>query len=728
MASPFQQQVLRRKLIYTACILGLLGVTWWLRAGPIRAQALDLAIREQDRGEVELTDAFVRLSLVGFRGLATCYLWSTAMDQQKKNEWNELELTVTSLTKLQPHFITPWLYQSWNLAYNVSVESDRPKDKFFYVTRGIHLLAEGERKNHHHPDLRWNIGFYTQHKVGRSDETNVMRSIFQLSYVPPNERDPARFWVESPTGRTVNHEEFARFCQKYPQLVRRLRTGIRRQSKREWERQFTCESPEDVVRFLEDNWRVPSMYELPERMPVGSWVTREDKFLPMEERFPVLPPRRANLPAPQVPYEEQVPAARDFLTNEDVPLNDDINCFLVAQAWYGYAQEPIPLADELPGSTKPIEDRAVQRRPKHMTTMLFRVYPAHAQRFYAERLEEEGWFLDEGWRIEGWFPNDRFTNAQGHEVPAVVGTSRQWSREAWEKTFTIWEAIGGANHLILAPAEEQNKRREAEYFLDHYGLRSVEEPLPELRVEDLPADLRDPYRAARYLFEYYFYRRLSRFPEHLGRAEVERQEQAIKAHRLFYESEQEMLQAFVEKALAKYNDKDGIEAWKKILIDNPSFRNDMLTQEYTAELQWRYLRLDNRVHGRALKERVKRAAGALPLLPPTASYPSKGDGGATYLAGQLATAGALAPAGAPLGSTAQMLVASCLAQLDAFALKGDLVVELPGPIKQGPFDVPGPDGEPLLKQRTYEQIVEQLDPSVRFHRPQQPPEGVIPPR
>jgi hypothetical protein len=719
MASPFQQQVLRRKLIYTGCILALLGVTWWLRAGPIRAQAIDLAIREQDRGEVELTAAFVRHSLVGLRGVVTCYLWSTAIEQQKKNEWNELELTVTSLTKLQPHFITPWLYQSWNLAYNVSVESDRPKDKFFYVTRGIHLLAEGERKNHHHPDLRWNIGFYTQHKVGRSDETNVMRSIFQLSYIPPNERDPSRFWVESPSGRTVNHAEFARFCQKYPQLVRRLRTGIRRQSKREWERQFTCESPEDVIRFLEDNWRVPSLYELPERMPAGSWVAREDKLLKMEERFPVLPPRRTNLPAPQVPYGEQVPAARDFLTNEDVPLNDDINCFRVAQGWYGYAQEPIPLADELPGSAKPIEDRAVQRRPKHMTTLLFRVYPAHAQRFYAERLEEEGWFLDEGWLIEKWFPNDRFTNAQGEEVPAVVGTSRQWSREGWEKTFTLWEAIGGANHLILDPVQEQNKQREAERFLDRYGA-NVQEPLPQVRVDDLPDDLKDSYRAARYLFEYYFYRRLSRFPVHLRRADVERQEQAIKAHRLFYEAEQEDLNANPRQALAKYNDKDGIEGWKTILVNNPSFRNDMLTQEYTAELQWRYLRLDNRLHGEELKERVKRLAGALPLLPPAVELPgpiTQGpfdapgpgtDKGATYLVGQFATVQALTPAGAPLGSIAQMLVASRLAQFDAFALEWD------------------PVREPLLKRRVYDQVVEELDPSVRFRRMQQAPEGALP--
>ena len=73
-------------------------------------------------------------------------LWIYSMDAFKKNQWNELEFYTHALTKLQPHFVTPWLFQSWNLAYNVSVESDRPFDKYFYIARGVQLLAEGERR------------------------------------------------------------------------------------------------------------------------------------------------------------------------------------------------------------------------------------------------------------------------------------------------------------------------------------------------------------------------------------------------------------------------------------------------------------------------------------------------------------------------------------------------------------------------------------------------------
>src|SRR6185437_9043271 len=170
MASPFQRQALQRKLIYAALILVLLTVTWGWRYANFNAfgmevkgvdkQAQDLAIREQSRGEVDLTGAAVRLSLTGMRGWATCALWISAMDAQKRNEWNKLELRVRSLSKLQPHFITPWIFQGWNLSYNVSVESDRVNDKYFYITRGIQLLAEGERQNLDNPDMRWSIGFF----------------------------------------------------------------------------------------------------------------------------------------------------------------------------------------------------------------------------------------------------------------------------------------------------------------------------------------------------------------------------------------------------------------------------------------------------------------------------------------------------------------------------------------------------------------------------------------
>ena len=72
----------------------------------------------------------------------------------------------------------------------MSVESDRIRDKYFYMTRGIQLLAEGERQNKNNPDLRFSMGFYNQHKIGLSDESNTLRCLYQMSCIDPLERDP----------------------------------------------------------------------------------------------------------------------------------------------------------------------------------------------------------------------------------------------------------------------------------------------------------------------------------------------------------------------------------------------------------------------------------------------------------------------------------------------------------------------------------------------------------
>src|SRR5438876_376713 len=98
MATPFQQQALQRKIIYTGLIAMLFTAAWAWRSYAVEPQARDLALREESLGEVELSGSAIRLGLIGSRGLVTCGLWITAMEKQKKNQWNELEILVRTLT------------------------------------------------------------------------------------------------------------------------------------------------------------------------------------------------------------------------------------------------------------------------------------------------------------------------------------------------------------------------------------------------------------------------------------------------------------------------------------------------------------------------------------------------------------------------------------------------------------------------------------------------------
>jgi hypothetical protein len=620
MASPFQQRARQRKFLYAGLILVLFTASWVWRRYAVEVQATDLALREGSRGEVELSGSLVRLSLTGSRGLATCILWNSAIERQKKNQWNELELLVRSLTKLQPYFITPWHFQSWNLAYNVSVMSDKISDKFFYITRGIELEAEGERQNRDNPDMRFWVGFYTQNKIGQSDETNVMRSLFQLSTIPPNERDPGRFRTVV-DGKTVfNWDEFEKFCEQHPQLVRRLREGVRRESKGENLRQFTCESADRVVDFLADNWRGPSMYEEAALTPAGeAWEPKPDKLRPVFDRFPMLPP-------PRTPEPPQHLFAANELTYLS-PLGDDVDPFTIARAWYGYAQEPIPDPDRLPGSTKDFEDRLRQRRPKHMTTLLFRNQPARAQSHVAERLQQEGWFDDTGWPIRDWFRDrdNKFQYGKPGERPAVVGRRARNKDEkdspvivegavaAWTAAYDRWDEHGKFNHLLYeSEAKGVNLEKQAEEFADSQTPKLPKGAPPPLKQRDrMTAEELELYDAYRFVWEYNFYRNLSNFASHYKRADVERKAPTQQARKTFYDAESlRVFEAANSRSMEKYLLPEGLKLWRQVLLSDKEFRDADLIQEQTFEYYWKFLNLYRDEYGktkeRQLEEQVAR--------------------------------------------------------------------------------------------------------------------------
>lgn len=413
MPNSFQQQSLNRKLVYLAVMLVLFGLTLALRTAKkygIETQAEQLALREHNQGEVDLTSSAVRWVMTGSRGMVVCFLWMTAIENQTKHEWNKLELMVRSLTKLQPHFITPWMFQSWNLAYNVSVESDRVKDKYFYVTRGIQLLGEGERRNSNHPDMRLHLGIYTQNKISRADEGNTLRCLFQMSCIDPIQRNPDRLRPLDPRTRrpVVNLAEFEDFCRNNPQLVRRLRTTLR------------CRTPDDVIDFLKDNQNIPSRFDdrtdLKEA-PVSPPTKLKDDVL---KRFPVLPGPSRYFDPSEITY--------------DTDLDYTFDNFDASRAWFGYAQDPLP-----------------GRKPRYLTTVIFQGYPARAQAYLAEKWELEGWF-DEAWEITDWFP-EKLSDPDGKKKTVAVGGGKNWAEDAWESAFQKYRKYGEDTRQYL-PAEE----------------------------------------------------------------------------------------------------------------------------------------------------------------------------------------------------------------------------------------------------------------------------------
>ncbi|MDB5309111.1 MAG: hypothetical protein JWO38_3313 [Gemmataceae bacterium] len=362
----------------------------WLARKSILSQARTAELRELEQGDPELTGSAVRLLLTGSRGLAVTALWQAAIEKQKRNDFHEFEVLVRQVTMLQPHFITPWIFQSWNIAYNVSVEMHSLGDMYFYIARGIELLSEGERRNRRSPDMRYQIAFYYQNKFGVADQVQTLRCLFQLSCIPKNE------WKASgltTADGSVDLPKFREFCEKHPMLVRRLRGEERRDRDKKGPNEgLRNRKPEDVVQFLRDNEKVPS------RFKYGAEMAADDK------QFPALPPRFNEGP------DEAYPGK---------PLGDDFSGYLAARAWFTYANALVPpntrdeTGNPVPGPTpRPGEyDQFKFRVPRLPMLVIFRQGPPRAQSYQAEMMQKDGWFDAEGWEVDAgldpgnqWFP------------------------------------------------------------------------------------------------------------------------------------------------------------------------------------------------------------------------------------------------------------------------------------------------------------------------------------
>src|SRR5215831_5765437 len=132
--NPLQRTALRRKIYYFAAILALFTISmlWrgilpfplsdltkaptsqaqrsanWVANKSILNQSYALDLRELELGEPELAGEGARLMLTGSRGFAVAYLWHSAIEAQKRNDFHKMEKRIEAVTNLQPHFISPW--------------------------------------------------------------------------------------------------------------------------------------------------------------------------------------------------------------------------------------------------------------------------------------------------------------------------------------------------------------------------------------------------------------------------------------------------------------------------------------------------------------------------------------------------------------------------------------------------------------------------------------------
>ena len=119
--------------------------------------------------------AFTTVALGGFRGLISNYLWIRSNDLQLDDKFFEAAQLADWITDLEPHFEQVWVFEAWNMAFNISVKFKDPPDRWRWVDQGIGLLRD--RALRYNPDaitIYQNLAWFFQFKLGQNlDEANV---------------------------------------------------------------------------------------------------------------------------------------------------------------------------------------------------------------------------------------------------------------------------------------------------------------------------------------------------------------------------------------------------------------------------------------------------------------------------------------------------------------------------------------------------------------------------
>jgi hypothetical protein len=135
--------------------------------------ALGLTISEPLQDAPPLL-ALTTQALGGFRGLISNFLWIRANDLQLNDQFFEAAQLADWITDLEPHFTQVWVYEGWNMAYNISVKFKDPSDRWRWVQNGIALLRDrGLLYNPNDILIYRELAWFYQHKMGQNlDDAN----------------------------------------------------------------------------------------------------------------------------------------------------------------------------------------------------------------------------------------------------------------------------------------------------------------------------------------------------------------------------------------------------------------------------------------------------------------------------------------------------------------------------------------------------------------------------
>ena len=176
--------------------------------------ALNHLLRISDENSLRYTDVSVEgappivalgTAIGALRGIIVDYLWIKASLQKEDGLFYEAMADADLITKLQPRFGEVWGFHGHNMAYNISVMTNTPEERWKWVLAGIDLVRDrGLRYNPNDLWLYKELSFWLAHKVdGVADDAHLhykrewAREWHYLLGPPPPAHAERVAWIEA---------------------------------------------------------------------------------------------------------------------------------------------------------------------------------------------------------------------------------------------------------------------------------------------------------------------------------------------------------------------------------------------------------------------------------------------------------------------------------------------------------------------------------------------------
>ena len=119
---------------------------------------------DSDYADLDPLEVIPTALLGSFRGVLVDMLWIRGIARHEEKKFYELLAINNMIAKLQPHFSAVWIFQAWNMSYNIAFEWESPENKWRWIKAGLDFAEKGATRNPTNGDLLFEIGYIYFHK------------------------------------------------------------------------------------------------------------------------------------------------------------------------------------------------------------------------------------------------------------------------------------------------------------------------------------------------------------------------------------------------------------------------------------------------------------------------------------------------------------------------------------------------------------------------------------